>query len=304
MSNNLKKLVKVDENGQVHEIYSEYYVDMPENHARKIPIDHPDLSIITSKLVDGAVTTEKIRNQNVTTDKIKDDAIVTNKIKNLNVTYEKLNDDLNLHGKVVVVDTPWNTGSGNGTSDGGNSGSISTVDTYTRSVIDNKLNGKANVIHNHSKNDIIDFPVSLKNPEKLIINGEEYDGSSQVNLALVSPENLASMVEIYTGDFSSLLDTKAPISHTHSLNNIIDLYTFFYMKSEVDEKIQQLESIIESLTQRIEVLEAGPTFTANKDIISNSSGKLEAGSPTDTAKFIPNTDPGTPPDGYTAIWVG
>ena len=82
----MNKLVKIDSEGNVHEVYSEYFVNLPINHATKIPIDHPDDSIITSKLVDSVVTTPKIMN--------------------LNVTAEKLNNNLNLQGKIALVDTP------------------------------------------------------------------------------------------------------------------------------------------------------------------------------------------------------
>jgi len=41
----LNKLVKVSEDGKVLEIYSEYFIDWKKDHAKLIPIDHPDDSI-------------------------------------------------------------------------------------------------------------------------------------------------------------------------------------------------------------------------------------------------------------------
>ena len=130
------QFVKVDELGNVHEFHSDFYVNIPQNHRLKIPIDHPDNSIITSKLVDNVITTPKIVNLHVTTEKINDEAVITEKIAeqavttekiadlnvvtrkigsqavttpkihDLDVTAGKLNNFLNLQGKLVQVSTP------------------------------------------------------------------------------------------------------------------------------------------------------------------------------------------------------
>ena len=102
----MNKLVKVDVNGTVHEIYSEYFIDWKKDHAKLIPIDHPDDSITTSKLRNKVVTTEKINEAAVVTSKIADFNITTSKIADLNITHEKLSNDMNLQGKTVLVDTP------------------------------------------------------------------------------------------------------------------------------------------------------------------------------------------------------
>lgn len=55
---------------------------------------------------------------------------------------------------------------------------------YTEAEINSKLDGKANSSHTHTKSQITDFPISLKNPTALTIqtNGTTaatYDGSAE-----------------------------------------------------------------------------------------------------------------------------
>jgi len=64
----------------------EYVQSQIRLHATRDPIDHPN----------GSVTTEKILNS----------AVVTPKINNLNVTAEKLANSLDLTGKTIKVSAP------------------------------------------------------------------------------------------------------------------------------------------------------------------------------------------------------
>jgi hypothetical protein len=284
MSNsNLNKLVKVDNEGNVHEIFSEYYVNMPENHAGKNPMDHPDGSIVTSKLRDGAVTTEKIKDQNVTTEKINDEAVVTSKIKDQNVTDEKLSDSLNLITKSVYVATPWATGNGNGSEP--DSPVVSLDTTYTRAVIDQKLDLKSDKDHIHNKDGITDLTTDLNNLESLIntkaAGDHKHDIQEIENVDSFFDGHIQNILEMVIQETGEYLDVsfykKTEIDEQMNGKSNAD-----HAHTNIDEKIQELENIIESLTQKIEALETVSTGTA---------------------KFIPNSDPGPAPDGYTAIWV-
>lgn len=44
------------------------------------------------------------------------------------------------------------------------------------------LNNKANLEHTHKYSTILDTPTALKNPESLIIQGNEYDGSVRTEI--------------------------------------------------------------------------------------------------------------------------
>lgn len=44
------------------------------------------------------------------------------------------------------------------------------------------LNNKANLEHTHKYSTILDTPTALKNPEPLIIRGNEYDGSVRTEI--------------------------------------------------------------------------------------------------------------------------
>ena len=101
----MKKLIKVDKDANIYELYSEYYVNLPGNHAELIPIDHLDYSIINSKLVDNVVTNRLILDNSIIEIKIANNSVTTSKFLNLNVLVSKLEDYLNLTKKTVLVRT-------------------------------------------------------------------------------------------------------------------------------------------------------------------------------------------------------
>ena len=263
----MKKLIKVDSEGKVHEIYSEYFIDWKKDHAKMIPIDHPDDSITTHKLRNKVVTTEKINNLAVTTEKINDTDVTTSKIKDLNVTaekineaavitskiadlnvttekiadlnvtHEKLNEDMNLRGKLVIVDTPVSSNYENEYPD---TSDIS--DVYTKTVIDQKLSGKADTIHEH------EFPDAIKNPCYLIINGIPYNGESETIVDVLGDESLMNIENKF------LVVNDKIENHTHEESEItnIDKYT----KNETDMKNSELMGRIMVLETRISELES------------------------------------------------
>jgi hypothetical protein len=159
------------------------------NHADKNPIDHPDGSVTTAKIAD------------------------------LNVTVGKLENNLDLQTKSVYVKTPDGTGAQSQFPDSG--GELS--NTYTRSVIDSKLNLKSDVGHNHVKSDITDFPASMKNPKKLIINGQEYDGSNSLSVEVLNVDSIAPYVKSINSMVETGLNAKANLYHTHTTNHITNL---------------------------------------------------------------------------------
>lgn len=82
-----------------------------------------------------------------------------------------------------------------------------------------KWSGKAERVHKHTKDDITDFPVALKNPNALTIklNGTSqgaYDGSS-VKEINITAENVGAQPK---GNY-------APTVHTHTKSQIIDFPT-------------------------------------------------------------------------------
>lgn len=89
--------------------------------------------------------------------------------------------------------------------------------------INNNIEKKANVTHNHTKEDITNFPQSLKNPYFLTfsINGiqkETYDGSSAVTINIL-PADLGAYSKSEVDDKFALkteLNDKANASHSHS----------------------------------------------------------------------------------------
>jgi len=227
---------------------------MPElflsEHRNKIPIDHPDNSIITSKIVNEAITTEKI--------------------KDLNVTVEKLENILDLQPKSVYVHTPEGT---NIQSEYPNTeGDL--LNTYTRAVIDSKLSNKSDVGHTHLKSQITDFPESIKNPEKLTINGQEYDGSAPLSITtltedFINPfldgfneqlfslfEERANSVENAFKTLEGILDGKSSIIHSHSTDDIVN-FPDVYTKTEANNLIEELQNKINDLEERIIELENG-----------------------------------------------
>jgi hypothetical protein len=144
----------------------------------------------------------------------------------LNVTVGKLENNLDLQTKSVYVKTPAGTSAQSQFPDSG--GELS--NTYTRPVIDSKLNLKSDVGHNHAKSDITDFPASMKNPEKLIINGQEYDGSKSLSVEVVNSDSVAS----YMQSLENRLNSKANLYHTHTTSNITD-FPEVYTKVETDD---------------------------------------------------------------------
>ena len=92
---------------------------------------------------------------------------------------------------------------------------------YTESEINTKLNGKANSSHTHTKNQITDFPSSLKNPNTLTIqaNGTSlgsYDGSATKTFNITAGNVGAS-----------------PSNHSHTAGQV-----GAYTKGEIDTKFK------------------------------------------------------------------
>lgn len=54
--------------------------------------------------------------------------------------------------------------------------------TPTISEVNEALNNKANLEHTHKYSTILNTPTALKNPEPLIIQGNEYDGSVRTEI--------------------------------------------------------------------------------------------------------------------------
>ena len=276
----MKKLVKVEADGTVHELYSEYFIDWKKDHAKMVPIDHPDGSITTHKLRnkvvttekidDSAVTTSKIANSNVTTDKIADlnvttgkidnsavttekianSSVTTSKITDLNVTHEKLSNDMYLRGKSVVVDTPVNSGNNNQYPN-----TSGLEESYSKTIIDQKLDSKSDINHSHNFDGLDNFPTEMKNPFPLVVNVRSfsgnsnsmvYDGSNDVTLSILDDDVLDYIQDALSG--------KSDVNHTHDESEItyIDKYT----KEETDLKISDLLTRIESLEANNAALEA------------------------------------------------
>lgn len=92
---------------------------------------------------------------------------------------------------------------------------------YTENEINTKLNGKANSSHTHTKNQITDFPSSLKNPNALTIQANEaslgsYDGSAAKTFNITASNIGAS-----------------PSNHSHTAGQV-----GAYTKGEIDEKLK------------------------------------------------------------------
>lgn len=65
-----------------------------EEHRTMEELDHPDLSVTTKKIRDGAVTEAKLADNAVTTNKIKDKAVTEAKLADKSVTMAKVSDEL------------------------------------------------------------------------------------------------------------------------------------------------------------------------------------------------------------------
>lgn len=97
---------------------------------------------------------------------------------------------------------------------------------YTESEINTKLNGKANSSHTHTKNQITDFPTTLKNPTALTIqaNGASlgsYDGS------------VAKTFNVTASNIGA-----SPSNHTHTAGQV-----GAYTKGEIDTKFKNLSLV-------------------------------------------------------------
>jgi len=300
----MTKLVKVDEFGNVHELHSEYFIDWPQGHAKRIPIDHPDNSIINSKLVDDAITTRTIKDLNVTTDKIADSnvttikiadsnvttdkinnsavttnkiansnvttekiadlnvttdkinnsavttakiadnnvttnkinnsAVTTDKISDLNVTASKLENNLDLRQKTVLVKTPAIS-----TSEGELQNATGFENFYTKTVVDSKLSSKSDIGHTHTVSNITNFPTAIKNPQPLTINGQSYDGSSQMSFNVTTTDYISGLVSEVNTDIMNLLNQKSDINHYHLIDNVFGLENRI---SELENQIKELEN--------------------------------------------------------------
>jgi hypothetical protein len=136
--------------------------------------------------------------------------------------------DFATHGGTIYVRTPA-ASSGQGelpdTSGLGN--------TYTKDAIDNKLAGKSDTEHTHVVSNITDFPTAFKNPQPLIINGQSYDGSSEVSFDITTTDYIDNLVNETAANFNFLLNQKTNLGHTHSTSDISD-FPEIYTKVETD----------------------------------------------------------------------
>jgi len=181
--------------------YSKNEIDvLMGDHATKSPIDHPDGSVTTAKIAD------------------------------LTVTVEKLENVLDLQPKSVYVKTPARTNNQSEFPETG--GELS--NTYTRSVIDSKLATKSDTGHTHIKSQITDFPTSMKNPQPLIINGQEYDGSSSLTFEMATEDVIVPLFQSLNSRMDNDLMTKANINHIHEKSEITD-FPDVYTKNETDD---------------------------------------------------------------------
>ncbi|MCL2209737.1 MAG: hypothetical protein FWC19_06790 [Treponema sp.] len=245
-----------------------YYLTLPDDHPTKVPIDHPDSSIITSKYVDKSVTEAKIADNAITTEKIADRSITepkmadnsistralidsnvtTEKIADLNITVSKLENSLDLREKTVLVKTPAHS-----TSEDELQSVTGFENYYTRTVIDSKLEGKSDNGHPHTISNITDFPTALKNPEPLTINGQQYDGSSPLSFDIASSDYINSLTATLYSDIHSFIDNsiinKSDLNHKHSMEDIFESIN----ENEADKKYLQI--ILEEINNKINGLE-------------------------------------------------
>lgn len=100
--------------------------------------------------------------------------------------------------------------------------SSSTVDSLSANqgkVLKELVDGKAASVHSHTKSQISDFPISLKNPNEINIKGagttvSTYDGSEMRNLDIVAGNNITVSPDATKGKItisSSYTDTWRPL---------------------------------------------------------------------------------------------
>ena len=100
----------------------------------------------------------------------------------------------------------------------------------TTTQLNQGLASKSPVNHTHTKEEISNFPQSLKNPYSLSIslNGTKkwtYDGNTTIDVNITT-----ALLNVYNkGEIDSKLAEKAPMQHTHP--------NVYYDKSEIDNKL-------------------------------------------------------------------
>ena len=102
---------------------------------------------------------------------------------------------------------------------------------YTETEINTKLNGKANSSHTHTKSQITDFPVSLKNPTSLTIqtNGAiaaTYDGSAAKTVNITKGNIGLSNVD-NTADKDKSVASAAKLTTTRTVSGGTDIVMDF-----------------------------------------------------------------------------
>jgi len=183
--------------------------------------------------------------------------------------------DFASNGGTIYVRTPM---AGFGQGELPNTSGLVEADTYsyTKTVIDNKLAGKSDVGHTHVVSNITDFPTAIKNPMPLIINGQTYDGSSEMSFDIVTNdfvENvsiLKNQLDTLKTEILESLETKASEDHKHfaneitvtrednenvNLQHVLNDYLSYLLElrnSIIDEN-SRLESLIMSEISRLEL---------------------------------------------------
>jgi hypothetical protein len=180
------------------------------------------------------------------------------------VTVEKLVNNLDLRSKDVYVKTPA-ASSGQGELPD----TSSLGDTYTKTTIDNKLAGKSDTGHTHVISNITDFPTALKNPQPLTINGQTYDGSSEMSFNITTTDYIDSLVSEMGADLISVLNQKSDINHFHSSAEIL---------IPIDNESKNLQEVLDSINNKMQELENKITSENTKleTLITNEVSRLES----------------------------
>jgi len=108
---------------------------------------------------------------------------------------------------------------------------IATINT-NMDILDKEIAKKANSNHNHTKNQITDFPSSLKNPNSLTIslngvNQGPYDGSNAQSINITA-SSIGAIDGNHTHNISQIsnlqntLNNKSNTNHTHTKSQITD----------------------------------------------------------------------------------
>ena len=132
-------------------------------------------------------------------------------------------------------------GEGNITIEGG-SGGASYDDTEVRELI----NGKANVAHTHTLNDITDYAA----PTYKTINGQSILGEGNITI-----EGGSGGASYDDTEVRELINGKANIEHTHTLSDITDYATTNYTSDYIDSKLRVISAALNYLSDRISALE-------------------------------------------------